>query len=107
MLAFVDGAPGRTADVELPRRQQGMRLAVTLRANGQSQPAMMNDVYEGGAGLTGAIGLSVDQPIVVELVNGRCISAKIVSRGQGQSDVAFMEPLALNDSLLRLAGRRV
>jgi len=91
----------QTASIEQRRhRRYAVRMEIVLHARGRSQPATINDVSTGGAGIEGVIGIYEDDSVEFEVEAGRRIPGTIVWWISGCCGVQFDQPLNHDDPLL-------
>lgn len=100
----------RTANVELVARpsetlRRHERISVDIRAvlyhGVRFKGVMIRNISNGGAGIEGCGSLMPNDRISIRLLNGRTIDAVVRWWFAGVCGVQFMEPLAIDDCLLR------
>lgn len=92
------------------KQRQHQRFPTSLRAilycRGQFQTTAIHDLSQGGAGLTGAFGVMPNDGVILQLLDGRQIDATVRWWVQGRCGLVFIQPLAVNDTLIQQAGKR-
>ncbi len=68
------------------------------------QTTVISDLSQGGARLTGALGIMPHDNVTIQLLNGREIKGTVLWWLNGHAGLAFKTPLAENDPLLLKAG---
>jgi|GEM_PF-3233345 len=88
----------------LPQRRSSRRFALlqncTVRTRGGPVAAFARDVSANGMGLEHVAGLTIRQPVEVELRSGRRLSGRVVWIERGRAGIEFHEPLAPSDPLI-------
>lgn len=94
--------PHARCDGDERRREPryAVHIAARLHAGGRAQDTVIDDLSRGGAGLDGAIGIYANDPVEIELPDGRRLPGLVAWWLTGSCGVRFLEPLAADDPLL-------
>jgi PilZ domain len=79
------------------------RLHAILWCRQKFQTTVIHDLSQGGAGLTGAFGVMPTDLVVLELLDGRRLTAEVRWWIQGRCGVVFNHPLQADDPLIAKA----
>ncbi|SRR6056297_1291933 len=100
---IVDQKPAQASEDRRVHERFAVRIKASLYTTGHVQSAVIDDLSAGGVGLEGVIGVTANEPVGIELGDGRLLSGIIVWSLAGCCGVQFHAPLPDDDPLLRAA----
>lgn len=88
----------------LPQRRREPRYTLLqpckVTARRQTWMAFARDVSRNGLGITSTASMSLREPVVVELANGRKFAGRVVWSKDGNHGINFNDPIAATDPLI-------